>query len=143
MERIVNLTKGPRMDILQSQLMYSQRLDGGKLAMESAALVRVLKALSEPTRLRILELLVQGSHCNCEVAEALGLSMSLVSHHLRVLVEAGLLVSERCPGDSRWIRYTIDLQMLRQVNQAICHLLDDGRVQTRQPSCGSWRDKSH
>ena len=111
--------------------------------MESTALVKVLKALSDPTRLRVLELLVQGRHCNCEVAEALGLSMSLVSHHLRVLVEAGLLVSERCPGDSRWIRYTIDLQMLRQVNQAICHLLDDGRVQTRQPSCGSWRDKSH
>jgi ArsR family transcriptional regulator len=107
--------------------------------MESATLVRVLKALSEPTRLRILELLMQGSHCNCEVAEALDLSMSLVSHHLRVLVEAGLVVSERCQGDSRWIAYTIDVQVLHQVSQAICHLLDDGRVQTRQPHCGSWR----
>lgn len=107
--------------------------------MDTETLARVLKALSDPTRLRIFEVLVQGSHCNCELAEALDLSLSLVSHHLHILVGAGLVVSERCSADARWISYTLDQQVLRQVNQAVCHLLDQGRVQTRQPVCTTRR----
>ena len=53
-------------------------------------LLRKLKALSDPTRLAILDLLMEGVLCNCEIAERLDLSLSLISHHIRSLRQAGL-----------------------------------------------------
>ncbi|MFW6063931.1 MAG: ArsR/SmtB family transcription factor, partial [Chloroflexota bacterium] len=68
----------------------------------------VLKALGEPNRLRILDELMKGDTCNAELNEALGLSPNLLSHHLRVLSEAGLVTSRRDRIDGRWIYYTVD-----------------------------------
>ena len=56
---------------------------------------RILKALAEPVRWRIVELLAREELCVCHLVEALDLSQPLVSHHLRVLREAGLVESSR------------------------------------------------
>lgn len=53
----------------------------------------VLKALGEPNRLRIFARLMTGDSCNCELRDELGLPPNLLSHHLRVLSEAGLVTS--------------------------------------------------
>jgi ArsR family transcriptional regulator len=62
-------------------------------AREQGRLVRVFKALSDPTRLEILRLLAAqpGPTCVCDVVAHFGLSQPTISHHLRVLREAGLL----------------------------------------------------
>jgi ArsR family transcriptional regulator, arsenate/arsenite/antimonite-responsive transcriptional repressor len=62
-------------------------------APEQERLVRIFKALSDPTRLEILRLLAaqQGPTCVCDVVAHFGLSQPTISHHLRVLREAGLL----------------------------------------------------
>ena len=49
-----------------------------------------LKVLGEPNRLRILDLLMQGEQCNCELGDKLGMAPNLISHHLSVLHKAGL-----------------------------------------------------
>src|SRR5688500_3522764 len=54
-----------------------------------------LKALAEPLRWRILELLATEELCVCHLVEALGIAQPLVSHHLKVLRDAGLVDSER------------------------------------------------
>jgi ArsR family transcriptional regulator len=56
-------------------------------------LVRVYKALADPTRLEILRLLAaqRGPTCVCDVVDHFGLAQPTISHHLRVLREAGLL----------------------------------------------------
>lgn len=56
---------------------------------------RVLKALAEPTRLRILNLLLEQSLCVCELEPLLGLSQPLLSRHLAYLRNAGLVVDRR------------------------------------------------
>jgi ArsR family transcriptional regulator len=99
-------------------------------------LAQTLKALSDPTRLSVFDMLMEGVQCNCEIAERLGLSLSLISHHVRILREAGLVQSERDPDDARWIYYSIDRQALGELNQALGHLLNVDRIQPRQPSCG-------
>ncbi len=53
----------------------------------------ILTALAHPNRVRILQLLRGGPHCNCELAPALRLEQSNLSRHLRILVDAGVLVS--------------------------------------------------
>jgi ArsR family transcriptional regulator len=51
---------------------------------------------------------MQGVSCNCELTDRLGLPPNLLSHHLRVLREAGLVTSRRDVIDGRWIYYEVD-----------------------------------
>jgi ArsR family transcriptional regulator len=62
-----------------------------------------LKVLAEPKRLRILHMVMEGVQCNCELGDALDMAPNLISHHLRVLREAGLVDVERDPDDARWV----------------------------------------
>ena len=111
--------------------------------MDQESLARMIKALSDPTRLGIFDMLMEGVQCNCEISERLGLSLSLVSHHLRTLRQVGLVQGERDSEDARWIYYSIDQQVLVQLGQVIDHLLDVNRIQPRVPSCGPKRCDTH
>jgi ArsR family transcriptional regulator len=99
-------------------------------------LARMLKVLADPSRLSIFNMLMEGVQCNCEIAERLGFSLSLISHHLRVLHEVGLVQSERDAQDARWIYHSIDREGLARLNAAMTALLDANRIQQRLPSCG-------
>ena len=68
----------------------------------------VLKALADPNRLRIFNMLMEGDSCNGELNERLGLPPNLLSHHLRVLREAGLVYNRHDAVDARWIYYAVD-----------------------------------
>ena len=98
-------------------------------------LLAALKALSNDTRLDIVERLMAGTHCNCEIAEELDLSLSLVSHHLNTLRGAGLVTAERDKDDARWVHYSLDPDALRVLRSTFCDLLDVERLQQRQPTC--------
>ncbi|MBW1925950.1 MAG: winged helix-turn-helix transcriptional regulator, partial [Deltaproteobacteria bacterium] len=56
---------------------------------------RYLKAIADPTRLKILKLLQHRTSCVCELTSVLGLAQPTVSRHLRVLEDAGFVESER------------------------------------------------
>jgi len=105
--------------------------------MKRHSLAKTLKALSDPTRLRIFDMLMGGKHCNCEISEQLDLSLSLVSHHLRILREVGLVQGQRDPNDARWIHYSVNQNALAELNQALGHFLDANRIRPRVPQCGS------
>lgn len=96
----------------------------------------ILKVLSDPTRLVILERLMRGVQCNCEIGDDLDLPMNLISHHLKVLREAGLVNAERDPLDRRWIYYSVDPQALVRLREVLCAFFDPERVQARLPTCG-------
>ncbi|MGB3717162.1 MAG: metalloregulator ArsR/SmtB family transcription factor [Candidatus Promineifilaceae bacterium] len=91
----------------------------------------VLKALGEPNRLRIFDELMTGDSCNCELTEKLGMPSNLLSHHLRVLSEAGLVNSRRDMVDARWIYYTVDREVAARWQAWFNHFLDPQRIQDR------------
>ena len=62
------------------------------------------RALGDETRLRILEYLASGERSVSDVMARLDLGQSLVSHHLRILRESGLVIDRR---EGRWIHYSI------------------------------------
>ena len=82
--------------------------------------LEALRAISEPSRARVIALLGHGEHCVCDVGSALGVSTALVSHHLRVLRASGLL-RERHAG--RWVYYSLDLERVAQLRRALDQLL--------------------
>ena len=62
-------------------------------ASQAADLARLLKALADPTRLRLVSLVAAregGEACVCDLTEPLGLTQPTISHHLKILVEAGI-----------------------------------------------------
>jgi len=56
---------------------------------------KVFKALADPRRVEIVELLAKGAQCGTTIAESLGISVALLCHHWEVLVDAGILKKER------------------------------------------------
>lgn len=79
----------------------------------------VLAALADPVRLRMVSMLAaapDGSACGCDLEEPLGLSQPTVSHHLKVLREAGLIEGER---RGRWIHYSVIPERLADIRDAL------------------------
>ena len=74
---------------------------------EAASAAVLFRVMGEPARLQLLSLIAaqpSGEVCACELVESLGLSQPTVSHHLKVMYEAGLLSKER---RGTWIYYRI------------------------------------
>ncbi len=99
-------------------------------------LVAWLKVLAEPRRLQIFDLLMQGVQCNCELGEQLQLAPNLISHHLSVLRQAGLVDMERDQVDGRWVYYSVNLAALQALNATFGAFFHPARMQQRQPTCG-------
>ena len=82
-------------------------LDDELTAGDAEATAAVFKALADPTRVRIVSMLARNPEpvCVCELTPPLGLSQPTVSHHLKKLVQAGLLTREQ---RGVWAYYTLD-----------------------------------
>ncbi len=88
-------------------------------------LIKVMKALSDETRLRILKVLLEKECCVCEVMQALDISQSRASRNLGILQEAGFLKAKR---DGMWIVYSVDCQTANQYATSLAELLRDSLV---------------
>lgn len=67
------------------------------------------RALGDPTRLRVIHALAGGTRCVCDLREHLDIRGPLLSHHLAVLRDAGLVTTRR---RGRWVDYTLDTRAL-------------------------------
>lgn len=70
-------------------------------------LVKAARSLSDPTRVRVLHLLMQRECCVCEVMDVLGISQANASRYCSSLKEAGFLKMQK---HGRWKRYSVDLE---------------------------------
>lgn len=85
----------------------------------AVALATMFTALSDPIRLRLFDLVRRAGHegiCSCDLTEPLDRSQPTISHHLKVLREAGLVESRR---DGTWIWYSVAPHALDAVAQFI------------------------
>jgi len=76
-------------------------------------------ALADPVRLRVLSMLAaapSGEVCVCEFVEPLGKSQPTISHHLKILTEAGLVHGDR---RGKWVWYSINRDRLSRLRAAI------------------------
>jgi ArsR family transcriptional regulator len=93
------------------------------------ALSSWLKVLAEPNRLRIIDLLMHGEQCNCEMGDSLNMAPNLMSHHLSVLNKVGLVNMRRDPDDARWIHYSIDTTALTELSTLFGAFFDARRIE--------------
>ena len=86
---------------------------------EQAKLVSVLL---EPQRIKILRVLRGGERCVCEIERSLGIAQNLVSHHLRVLREAGLVAARR---EGQFVHYSRVEERIHRLTAALEKLLSN------------------
>jgi ArsR family transcriptional regulator len=84
---------------------------------EAAELANGFSALGDPMRIQIVNILAgEGEVCVCDFVEPLGRAQPTVSHHLKVLSEAGLVHGER---RGKWVYYSLDRARLAALRAAI------------------------
>ena len=88
-------------------------------AAEASELAQGFTALADPVRLRVLSMLAaaaEGEICVCDFVDPLGKSQPTISHHLKILSDAGLVHGDR---RGKWVWYSLDRDRLAELRAAL------------------------
>jgi ArsR family transcriptional regulator len=99
---------------------------------EIGRVARWFHALSDETRLEIIECLSAGEQCVCDLTDALRTGQSRLSFHLKTLKDAGILKDRR---EGRWIYYSLDEETIEQIGDLLESLKNKGRKRSPSPCC--------
>lgn len=84
---------------------------------------RIFKALCDPNRLMIIEMLKSGEKCACKILSELNIVQSTLSHHMKILCDSGLV---RYRKQGKWMHYSLNKQgiiiamdILTQINNSV------------------------
>jgi ArsR family transcriptional regulator len=78
--------------------------------------VELFHALSDETRLEIVEMLRSGERCVCDLTDALDAAQSRLSFHLKVLKDAGIVRDRK---DGRWVHYELDREAFDEIGRLV------------------------
>lgn len=84
--------------------------------------LKIFKALSDKTRLRILKILEIKEMCVCEIRTVIGFSMPTISNHLKILSEANLVISEK---KDKFVNYKLNANFKSKIYTVIFDLLKE------------------
>jgi ArsR family transcriptional regulator, arsenate/arsenite/antimonite-responsive transcriptional repressor len=97
-------------------------------------LARLFHALSDETRLAVLDRLRNGERCVCDLMDLLCAGQSRLSFHMKVLKDAELVVDRR---DGRWVHYALNHEGLERAEQAVAAwLASKGALEAKAVCCG-------
>jgi len=83
---------------------------------------KVLKAISDPKRLKIVDMLSCGELCACKILEAFHITQPTLSHDMRVLIEAGV-VNDRRDGKNTY--YSLNADRLAEFHRTLEHIFEE------------------
>ena len=83
---------------------------------------KVFKALGDPKRAMIVDMLSCGELCACMILEKFEMSQSTLSHHMKLLCESGLVKSRE---QGKWTYYSLDADAVGKTKQFFCDLTSD------------------
>jgi ArsR family transcriptional regulator len=93
---------------------------------------RLFHALSDQTRLSILQRLRFGERCVCDLTDALEAAQSRLSFHLKVLKDAGLVTDRR---EGRWMYYTLNADALAEAGEFVESMASAPSAAERRSGC--------
>ena len=89
--------------------------------------VCIFKALSDENRIRILKILHSGEKCACKLLEELDISQPTLSHHMKILCEAGIVTGRK---EGKWTYYSMSCEGVRNVRVLLKDLLSAENIPT-------------
>ncbi len=93
--------------------------------------IELFHALSDETRLEIIELLRKGERCVCELTDTLDAAQSRLSFHLRVLKDAGIVRDRK---DGRWVHYELDPEAFEEI-ETLLSAMKPRALRQAKPCC--------
>lgn len=85
-------------------------------------LVPIIKAISDETRLKIIDILSCGEMCACDILELVNVSQSTLSYHMKMLTDSGLVNGRK---DGSWMRYSINKENAKMFLSNLNNLVED------------------
>jgi ArsR family transcriptional regulator len=101
---------------------------------ETKNLALLFKAVSDETRLKIIEILSCGEMCACDILEYFHITQPTLSYHMKTLTDSGLVTVRK---ESSWMKYNLNLELIAEIKQfwisiqepkedCICHSIKGG-----------------
>lgn len=94
--------------------------------------VLFLKALSDETRLQIVQMLSHENLCACHILEKFEFTQPTLSYHMKILVESGLVESHK---DGTWTRYTLNTSITKELGTLFTNLSSDNVTDRKIVNC--------
>ena len=99
--------------------------------MELIQATTICKALADPNRLRIVQLLTDGEKCGCDLLEKLQIGQPTLSHHMKILCDCGLVMARKA---AKWSYYTLACDQWTEFRDFIdairCTCVCDGKTES-------------
>lgn len=90
--------------------------------------VQRMKALGDPVRWGVMEILSHGERCVCDLESRVGIAQSRLSYHLGILRDAGLITDRR---SGRWVYYSLDTEAVEETAAPLVGLVGTWRAEGR------------
>lgn len=100
--------------------------------MTNAEIAKIFKALCDERRIEILKLLTSGEKCACSLLEELQISQPTLSHHMRILCDAGIVIPRK---KGKWTHYRIDTDGSKIAIQQLQKLTSEEVLATCNEKC--------
>ncbi len=79
----------------------------------------ILKAIAEPNRLRILNMLSDGELCACKILDRLVITQPTLSHHMRILCDCGIVDARK---SGKWMHYSLNHEKLKDLENMLINI---------------------
>ncbi len=96
------------------------------MAREHDDMARIFKALCDPNRLIIVDMLRNGEKCACEILEELHIAQSTLSHHLKILCDSEIVV---CEARGKWKYYSLNKKGLERAYDILAELMKSAELE--------------
>lgn len=87
-----------------------------------AEYIPVFKALSDETRLKIIDMLSCGEMCACHILEKFSISQSTLSYHMKILSDSGLVNARK---DGAWMKYTLNDERTKELLSFYAYIIKE------------------
>lgn len=94
----------------------------------------IFKALSDETRLRIIDMLSSSELCACDILEEFAITQPTLSYHMKILTESGLVNARK---DGAWTRYTLNLELMHSLMTFLEHITSNTDVVINESICSN------
>lgn len=96
---------------------------------------RIIKALSDANRLKIIDILSCGERCACDILEQFNFTQPTLSHHMKVLMDCGIV---QCRKEGQWCHYSLNNNNYQKLMLFLMNLVVDTGdcICKEKPNCG-------
>ncbi len=106
----------------EKEKIYITRGDR-KMQIDYEKYARIFKVMSDPKRLKIIDMLSEGELCACKILEEFHITQPTLSHDMKLMCDLGIVKARK---EGKWMQYSLDIDVMNEVYKTVGHLMIPG-----------------